>query len=120
MARFTDRPLGIRLPLFWPLVALSLRDSRAMRSHDFVLPAPGLLPCLGRMATIVGLRVGCLRFLALFVSFLDGLDVSLFFELFVHCWLGFALMCCTSVEVFWFVVFWPGVSLVVSTHSTGT
>ena len=90
-----------------------------MRSHDFVLRAPGFLPCLGRMAATVGLRVGCLRFLALFVSFLDGLDVSLFCELFVHCRLGFSLMCCTSVEVFWFVVFWPGVSFVVSTHSTG-
>ena len=34
------------------------------------------------------------------VSFLDGLDVFLVCELFVHCRLGFFLMGCTSVEVF--------------------
>ena len=33
-------------------------------------------------------------------SFLDGLGVSLFCELFVHCRLGDFLMGCTSAEVF--------------------
>ena len=47
-----------------------------------------------------------------------GLMVSLFCKLFVHCWVGFFLMGCTSVEGFWFVGFRPVVSLVVSTHST--
>ena len=51
-------------------------------------------------------------------SFLDGLEVSLFCELFVHWRLGDFLMGCTSAEVFWFVVFRLGVSFVVSTHST--
>ena len=51
-------------------------------------------------------------------SFLDGLEVSLFCELFVHCRSGDFLMGCTSAEVFWFVVFRLGVSFVVSTHST--
>ena len=69
-------------------------------SYDFVLLAPVSLPCLGRMGCVVGLRVGCLRFLALLFSFLDGLDVSLFCELFDHCRLGFFLTGCTSVEVF--------------------
>jgi len=32
---------------------------------------------------------------------------------------GGFLMGCTSVEVFWFVVFWPVRSSVVATHSTG-
>ena len=69
-------------------------------SYDFVLLAPVSLPCLGRMGCVVGLRVGCLRFLALLFSFLDGLEVSLFCELFDHCRLGFFLTGCTSVEVF--------------------
>ena len=51
-------------------------------------------------------------------SLLDGLEVSLFGELFVHCRLGDFLMGCTSAEVFWFDVFRLWVSLVVSTHST--
>ena len=33
-------------------------------------------------------------------SFLDGLEVSLFRELFVHCQLGDFLMGCTSAGVF--------------------
>ena len=33
-------------------------------------------------------------------SLLDGLEVSLFCELFVHCRLGDFLMGCTSLEVF--------------------
>ena len=64
--------------------ALSLRDSPAMSSYDFILLASGFLSRLSRMAATVGLRVGCLQFLALFVSFLDGLNVSLFCKLLVH------------------------------------
>ena len=68
-------------------------------SYDFVLLAPVSLPCLGRMGCVVGLRVGCLRFLVYVFSFLDGLEVSLFCELFVHCRLGDFPMGCTSAEV---------------------
>ena len=70
-----------------------------MLSYDFVLLALVSHPCLGRMGCVVGLRVGCLRFLV-YVVFLDGLEVSLFCELFVHCRLGDFLMGCTSAEVF--------------------
>ena len=52
------------------------------------------------------------------ISFLDGLEVSLFCEMFVPCRLGDCLMGCTSAEGFRFDVFRLWVSLVVSTHST--
>ena len=86
--------------------SFSPRDLCVMRSHDFVLRALSFLSYLSRMAATVGLRVGCLRFLALFVLFLDRLDVSLFCELYVHCQLEFFPICYTSVEVFgsWYSV----------------
>ena len=51
----------------WPF---HLRNSNVVLNYDFVLLAPVSLPCLGRMGCVVGLRVGCLRFL-LYVVFLS-------------------------------------------------
>ena len=66
-------------------------------SYDFVLLAPVSLPCLGRMGCVNGLRVG---FWYMLFSFLAGLEVSLFCELFVHCRRGDFPMGCTSADVF--------------------
>ena len=63
----------------------------------------------GGLSTVFG--IGCLPFYI-------GLDVSLFYELFVHCRLGDFLVGCTSAEVFPSDVFRLWVSFVVSTHST--
>ena len=52
------------------------------------------------MGCAVGLWVRCLQFLVYVVFFLDGLEVSLFCELLVHCLLGDFLMGCRSAEVF--------------------
>ena len=61
--------------------------------------------------------MGCL-WVQLGFFFLEFCEVSVL-SLVVHCWGGGFLMGCTSVEVFWFVVFRPVRCSVVSTHSTG-
>ena len=53
-------------------------------SYDFVLLAPVSLPCRGRMGCVVGLRVGCLRFLV-YVVFLSRLGFKLMFLCFASC-----------------------------------
>jgi len=88
-----------------------------MMASGFLLLAPWSLPCCGRMGSVVGLWVGCLG-VRLGFFFLEFFEVSVL-SLLVHCWGGGSLMGCTSVEIFWFVVFRPVRSSVVSTPSTG-
>jgi len=88
-----------------------------MMAYGFVLLAPWSLPCCGKMGSVVGLWVGCLR-VQLGFFFLEFVEVSVL-SLVVQCWGGgFSYGLHTSVEVFWFVVFRPVRSSVVSTHST--
>jgi len=61
--------------------------------------------------------VGCL-WVRLGFFFLEYVEVCVL-SLVVHCWGGGFLKGCTSVEVFWFVVFRRVRSSAVSTHSTG-
>ena len=86
-------------------------------AYGSVLLAPWPLLCFGRMGSVVGLWVGCLR-VRLGFFFLEYVEVSVL-SLLVHCWGGGFFYGCTSVEVFWLVGFRPVRSSVVSTHSTG-
>ena len=88
-----------------------------MMAYDFVLLADLSLPCCSRMGLVIGLWVGCLR-VQLGFFFLELFEVSVL-SLVVHCWDGGFLMGYTSVEVFWFTVFRPVCSSLVSTHHTG-
>ena len=86
-------------------------------AYGIVLLAPWPLPCCGRMGSVVGCG---------WVAYGFGWDFSSlgFVRFLCFPWLFTVgvvsfLMGCTSVEVFWFVVFRPVRSSVVSTHSTG-
>jgi len=70
------------------------------------------------MGSVVGLWVGCLR-VQLGFSFLEFVEVSVL-SLVVHCWdRGFYYGLHICGGFFWFVVFRPVRSSVVSTYSTG-
>jgi len=87
-------------------------------AYGIVLLAPWPLPCCGRMGSVVGLWVGCL-WVRLGFFFLEFVEVSVL-SLGVHCWGGeFSYRLHVCGGFFWFFVFRPVRSSVVSTHSTG-
>ena len=106
------------LPFAWTIWPFHLRNSSVVLSYDIVLLAPVSLPCSGRMGCVVGLRVGCLRFLV-YVIFLSRWACS-FLVLRIICslstgGLSYGPHVCGG---FWFDVFRLWVSLVVAAHST--
>ena len=106
------------LPVARSICPFHLQNSSVVLSYDFLLLGPVSLPCLARMGCVVGLNVGCLRFLV-YVVFLSRWSSS-FLVLRIVCSLStggfsYGLHVCRG---FWFDVFRFWVSLVVSTHST--